>query len=78
MREELQMARASGKVVVANEDKRMLDEAAAGKEYKTSTKFFQKMQQNVESMVHGDDQSERSKKRRKGIDGGQVSSVFKL
>ena len=52
MREELQMARASGKVVVANEDKRMLDEAAAGKEYKTSTKFFQKMQQNVESMVH--------------------------
>lgn len=78
LREELQMARASGKVVVASEHKGMLDEAAASKEYQTSTKFFQKMQQNVEDMVRGDDQDGRSKKRRKGMDGGQVSSVYKL
>jgi hypothetical protein len=72
------MARASGKVIVANENKHMLDESATGKEYQTSTKFFQKMQQNVESMVRGDDQGERSKKRRKGMDGGQASSSYKL
>eukprot|EP00956_Cyclotella_meneghiniana_P028964 scaffold68964_cov78-Cyclotella_meneghiniana.AAC.5 len=78
LREELQMARASGKVVVANETKGLMDEAAAGKEYQTSTKFFQKMQQNVESMVRGDDQEGRSKKRRKGLDGGQASSAYKL
>ena len=78
LREELQMARASGKVVVASETKGLMDEAAAGKEYQTSTKFFQKMQQNVETMVHGDDQEGRSKKRRKGLDGGQASSAYKL
>jgi len=72
------MARASGKVVVANETKGLMDEAAAGKEYQTSTKFFQKMQQNVESMVRGDDQEGRSKKRRKGLDWGQASSAYKL
>eukprot|EP00804_Cyclotella_cryptica_P031322 CCRYP_011121-RB/>CCRYP_011121-RB protein AED:0.17 eAED:0.17 QI:182/1/1/1/1/1/3/44/904 len=79
LREELQMARASGKVVVASESKALQDEGAAGKEYQTSTKFFQKMQQNVESMIRGDvDDGGRSKKRRKGLDGGQVSSAYKL
>jgi U3 small nucleolar RNA-associated protein MPP10 len=80
LREELQMARASGKVVVASESKGMLDDSAAEKEYQTSTKFFQKMQQNVESMVRGDgeDGGRRSKKIRKGLEEGQVSSAYKL
>jgi U3 small nucleolar RNA-associated protein MPP10 len=78
LREELQMARASGKVVVASEHKGMLDEAAAGKEYQTSTKFFQKMQQNVEDMIRGDDQQGRSKKKRKMRDEGKASSAYKL
>lgn len=78
LREELQMARASGKVVVASESKGLQDEGAAGKEYQTSTKFFQKMQQNVESMIRGDSEAGRSNKRRKGLNGGQVSSVYKL
>jgi len=74
------MARASGKVVVAADNKGAWeDEAAAGKEYQTSTKFFQKMQENAESMVHGDgDEGGRSKKRRKGLEAGQTSSVYKL
>jgi U3 small nucleolar RNA-associated protein MPP10 len=79
LREELQMARASGKVVVASESKVLQDEGAAGKEYQTSTKFFQKMQQNVESMIRGDgEEGGTSNKRRKGLDGGQVSSAYKL
>ena len=83
LREELQMARASGKVVVASDNKgKWKDEAAAGKEYQTSTKFFAKMQDNVESMVHGgggDDSNGRAKKKRKGLDAGQQSSsVYKL
>ena len=52
LREEMQMARASGKVVVASENKGLRDEGAADKEYQTSAKFFQKMQENVETMVH--------------------------
>mmetsp|Transcript_22882 Transcript_22882/g.47010 ORF Transcript_22882/g.47010 Transcript_22882/m.47010 type:complete len:904 (+) Transcript_22882:114-2825(+) len=84
LREELQMARASGKVVVAGEDKAWEDDGAVGKEYNTSAKFFRKMQENVESMVHageGDDGvggEGRGRKRRKGLDGGQGSSVYRL
>ena len=78
LREELQMARATGKVIVANENKGMLDEGAVDKEYQTSTKFFQKMQQNVESMVRGNDDQGGNKKRRKGLDGRQASSTYKL
>ena len=57
------------------------DEAAASKEYQTSTKFFQKMQENVDSMVHGDDDGVgggRAKKKRKGVEAGQSSSVYRL
>lgn len=79
LREELQMARASGKVVVASDNKgQWKDEAAAGKEYQTSTKFFAKMQENVESMVHGGDGDEsngRAKKKRKGLDREQQSTA---
>jgi len=78
LREELQMARASGKVVVAKDNQGWQDEAAAGKEYQTSAKFFQKMQENVESMVHGgEDGKGRAKKRAKTQEGGS-SSVYKL
>ncbi|KAL9186080.1 hypothetical protein ACHAXT_005318 [Thalassiosira profunda] len=80
LREELQMARASGKVVVASEDKgRWDDEAAAGKEYQTSTKFFAKMQEETERQVHGDgDEGGRAKKKRKGLEAGQGGSVYRL
>ena len=77
------MARASGKVVVASGSKGWEDEGAVGKEYKTSAKFFQKMQENVESAVHGDGDGEggnggRGRKRRKGLEAGQASSVYRL
>jgi hypothetical protein len=77
------MARASGKVVVASDNKgQWNDEATAGKEYQTSTKFFAKMQENVESMLHGGNGDEKSngraKKKRRGLDVGQSSSVYKL
>merc|ERR1711862_368251 len=49
LREELQMARASGKVVSGLED-----DAAVDKEYHTSTMFFRKMQENVNSEIIGD------------------------
>ena len=50
------MARASGRVVVASDNKaEWRDEAAADKEYQTSTKFFAKMQENVESVMRGDE-----------------------
>ena len=84
LREELQMARASGKVVVASDDKgRWKDEAAEGKEYQTSTKFFAKMQENVDSMVHGggadgEGGDGRAKKKRRGLEAGQASSVYRL
>jgi U3 small nucleolar RNA-associated protein MPP10 len=77
LREELQMARASGKVIVANENKGWQDEAAAGKEYQTSAKFFQKMQENVESMVQNGGEG-REKKRAKTNEGRQSSSSYKL
>jgi U3 small nucleolar RNA-associated protein MPP10 len=81
LREELQMARASGKVVVAAENGgQWKDEAASGKEYQTSTKFFAKMQENVDSMIHGDDGvgNGRAKKKRKGLEAGHASSVYRL
>lgn len=80
LREELQEARASGQVVVASDNRgEWGDEAAAGKEYQTSTKFFQKMQDNVDRMVHGDDDTDgRAKKKRKGLEAGQASSVYRL
>ena len=74
LREELQMARASGRVVQGLDD----DEAAMGKEYQTSTKFFQKMQEHVDDLVKGDGDGRVKKKRRKGLDGGQAGSVYKL
>lgn len=77
LREELQMARASGKVIVANENKGWQDDAAAGKEYQTSAKFFQKMQENVESMVQNGGEG-REKKRAKTNEGRQSSSSYKL
>ncbi len=46
LREELQMARASGKFTDGLED-----EGAAGKEYQTSTKFFHKMQDSVDGIL---------------------------
>ena len=77
LREELQMARASGKVVVASDNKAAWeDEAAIGKEYQTSTKFFAKMQESVARDVHGDGEDGRKKKKRKG-EAGQTSSVYK-
>ena len=77
LREELQMARASGKVIVAKDNQGWQDEAATGKEYQTSAKFFQKMQENVESMVHGGEGDGRAKKRAKTQEGGSSSS-YKL
>ncbi len=81
LREELQMARASGKVVVASDDKgEWKDDAAAGKEYQTSAKFFAKMQENVETMLRDDGNGEErmKKKKRKGLEAGQASSVYRL
>ncbi|KAL7539267.1 hypothetical protein ACHAWF_007782 [Thalassiosira exigua] len=81
LREELQEARASGRVVVAGDDEGMRDEAAAGKEYQTSAKFFQKMQENVHDMVHGDDgggDGGRARKKRKGTAAGQAGSAYRL
>ena len=70
LREELQMARASGKVIKGEVDK--------NSDYKTSTKFFQKMQSHVQSSIrdaNGD--SNGSKKRKAGQDSVK-SSKFKL
>jgi len=80
LREELQMARASGKYDVASENKALYnDEAAESKEYQTSTKFFAKMQENVETLVRdGDEDGGQAKKKRKGLEAGQGSSVYRL
>lgn len=70
LREELQMARASGKVVKGEVDKNA--------DYKTSTKFFQKMQSHVQSSIRdGNDDSSASKKR-KTVQDSIKSSKFKL
>jgi len=69
MREELQMARASGKVSTGERD----DNA----DYGASGKFFKRMQDEVEQTVHKDGNDNRSKK--KNFDShGQKSSAFKL
>ena len=79
LREELQMARASGKVVVASDDKATWeDDAAVGKEYQTSTKFFAKMQESVESTIRGDSDGPAKKKRKGGLEDKQGGSVYRL
>ena len=67
------MARASGKVTEGD-----LDEAAAGKEYQTSTKFFVKMQEHVDGLLHGDGDEGGAKKKRKGEAGQASSSSYRL
>ena len=77
LREELQAARAAGRVVAGAADD---DEAAAGREYQTSAKFFQKMQERVEGMVRGDDEGGQAKKRRKGpgeAASGSAATLFR-
>jgi hypothetical protein len=74
---------ASGRVVVASDDKgRWKDEGAEGKEYQTSTKFFTKMQENVDSMVPGGGDGKggevRAKKKRWELEAGQASSIYRL
>ena len=73
MREELQMARASGKVITGEID--------ADADYKTSAKFFQKMQTDVQMSIKGDGSDGLNGKKRKwngGEDDGKKSSSFKL
>mmetsp|Transcript_10952 Transcript_10952/g.23698 ORF Transcript_10952/g.23698 Transcript_10952/m.23698 type:complete len:883 (+) Transcript_10952:124-2772(+) len=71
LREELQMARASGKVTAGEID--------ANKDYTTSTKFFQRMQENVEQEVRGDGASQgRKRKRNNQGSEGRKSSSYKL
>ena len=72
------MARASGKFVIAKDDKGLLDEAAVSKEYQTSTKFFAKMQENVDSMIHDDEDGGSKKRRKQGLEAGKSSSVYRL
>jgi len=71
MREELQMARASGKVVTGEID--------TSTEYKTSARFFEKMQADVEQTVHPDSGTGGKRKRNPyGDDENRKSSAFKL
>jgi hypothetical protein len=69
MREELQMARASGKVVRGEIDKNT--------DYKTSAKFFQKMQNDVQQSLREGDESAGAK-RKHGETEVSKSSQFKL
>ena len=68
MREELQMARASGKVIRGEVDTN---------DFKTSTKFFKNLQDEVQQSLRGDDQDS-TKKRKYGEDQSTKSSKFKL
>jgi len=54
--------------------------AKARRQYQTSTKFFAKMQENVDSIIHGGagKGNEREKKKRKELEAGQASSVYRL
>ena len=70
LREELQMARASGKVTEGEID--------ANKDYATSTKFFQRMQENVAMEVHGGGASEGRKRKRDDQAAQRKSSAYKL
>jgi U3 small nucleolar RNA-associated protein MPP10 len=58
MREELQMARASGRVIQGEIDKNA--------DFKTSTKFFERMQADVQNSIRGDktDETSSNKKRK--------------
>jgi U3 small nucleolar RNA-associated protein MPP10 len=69
MREELSAARSRGKVTVGEID--------TDKDFKTSGKFFKRMQEEVEREVQGGDESSQNKKRRTE-ENGQKSSSFKL
>jgi len=69
MREELQMARASGKVIRG--------EVEDNTDFKTSAKFFQRMQNDVQqSLADGGDSD--GKKRKLGGEETVKSSKFKL
>jgi U3 small nucleolar RNA-associated protein MPP10 len=68
LREELQMARASGKVTEGEID--------TNKDYTTSTKFFQRMQENVAMEVHGG--ASEGRKRKRDDQAARKSSVYKL
>ena len=70
LREELQMARASGKVTQGEID--------TNSDYTTSTKFFQRMQENVEQEIQGGGDADRKRKRKNGMEGSRKSSEFKL
>ena len=70
MREELQMARASGKIVSGEKDN--------NQDYSTSAKFFQSIQRGVQQSTQGDN-SERQKRRK--LDSLEIagnSSALKL
>jgi U3 small nucleolar RNA-associated protein MPP10 len=69
MREELQMARASGRVVTGE-----IDHNA---DFKTSAKFFQKMQSDVQMSLK-DDGENNKKRKRNDADDSKKSSSFKL
>jgi U3 small nucleolar RNA-associated protein MPP10 len=69
MREELQMARASGRVITGEIDQ--------NEDYKTSAKFFQKMQTDVQMSLTEDD-SNMKKRKRDGTEDTKKSSSFKL
>jgi U3 small nucleolar RNA-associated protein MPP10 len=70
LREELQMARASGKVIKGEVDK--------NSDYKTSTKFFQKMQSHVQSSIRDANGDSNGSKKRKAGQESVKSSKFKL
>eukprot|EP00559_Dactyliosolen_fragilissimus_P000610 CAMPEP_0184864418 /NCGR_PEP_ID=MMETSP0580-20130426/14866_1 /TAXON_ID=1118495 /ORGANISM="Dactyliosolen fragilissimus" /LENGTH=939 /DNA_ID=CAMNT_0027363195 /DNA_START=41 /DNA_END=2860 /DNA_ORIENTATION=- len=70
LREELQMARASGKVVRG--------EVSADSDYKTSTKFFERLQQDVETTIQGDNGNDDILKKRKRGDMESINSSSKL
>ena len=69
MREELQMARASGRVITGEIDQ--------NEDYKTSAKFFQKMQSDVQMSLTEDDPNMK-KRKRDGTEDTKKSSSFKL
>lgn len=69
MREELQMARASGRVVTGEIDNNA--------DFKTSAKFFQKMQSDVQMSLKEDGSNDK-KRKRNGSNVTKRSSSFKL
>ena len=57
MREELQMARASGRVTTGERD--------TNNDYTSSTKFFERMQEDVQNSIRNDGDEGRNKKRQR-------------